>query len=537
VYDEYSKPIYIVGMLIDINEQKKTLAELKQSEARFRTIFDNTSVGMALINVDGRPLNVNPAILSMTGYSEPELLGMSGLELSHPDDRPALVALLQDLAAGKYQTAEREARLISKDGVVFWVRLRASSVPGQAGIPAYIVVMADDINEQKRIVSELQQSDTRFRAMLDNTSVGISLTGLDRTILQVNEAAARITGYSRDELLKINPVELSVPEDRLLGQEALEAMVRGEREGMTVERRYTRKNGQIFWGRVTYSLVRDMTGAPQYLIGLIEDINEQKLADERLAEQERIYRRSLEQRVEERTHELSEANLRLVNEIDQRHQAEEALAAKAVEEAVQAERTRLAHDLHDAVTQTLFSASLVAEVLPELWEVNPEEARKSNEELRQLTRGALAEMRTLLFELRPAALTQANFPDLIRQLCEAVIGQARLMVNLSVEGEYELPVYIKIAFYRIAQESLNNIVKYSKANQVEIKVRLERSMVNMEISDNGIGFDPDNIKRTSLGMRIMRDRAQVIGAALAIDSQPGQGTTVTVNWNGDNTSK
>ncbi len=99
-----------------------------------------------------------------------------------------------------------------------------------------------------------------------------------------------------------------------------------------------------------------------------------------------------------------------MNEIEQRQKAEEALAAKAVEEAITAERTRLARDLHDAVTQTLFSASLIAEVLPEIWDMDENEARKSTEELRQLTRGALAEMRTLLLELRPAALTQARFP-------------------------------------------------------------------------------------------------------------------------------
>ena len=230
---------------------------------------------------------------------------------------------------------------------------------------------------------------------------------------------------------------------------------------------------------------------------------------------------------------MSEINLRLVNEIEHRQNAEEALAAKAVEDAITAERTRLARDLHDAVTQTLFSASLIAEVLPEIWDMDKAEGRNSTEELRQLTRGALAEMRTLLLELRPAALTQARFPDLLMQLSEALIGRARLPIHLDVAGDYEMPPNVKVAFYRITQESLNNIVKYARASQVDIQIRLECCNVHMEIKDNGIGFDPAAVKPTSLGMRIMRERADAIHAHLNISSTPGQGTTVSLNWNED----
>jgi signal transduction histidine kinase len=165
--------------------------------------------------------------------------------------------------------------------------------------------------------------------------------------------------------------------------------------------------------------------------------------------------------------------------------------------------------------------------------VDEAEAKNSTEELRQLTRGALAEMRTLLFELRPATLTQARFPDLLKQLSEAVIGRARLPVTLNVSGEYELPPDVKVAFYRIAQESLNNIVKYSRATQVEIRVQLDCCNVHLNIKDNGIGFDTSAVKTTSLGMRIMRERAENIHARLTISSTPGQGTEVSVVWNED----
>ncbi len=156
---------------------------------------------------------------------------------------------------------------------------------------------------------------------------------------------------------------------------------------------------------------------------------------------------------------------------------EEALIAQAVEDAITAERNRLARELHDAVTQTLFAVSLIAEVLPDLWDLDKAEAHKSTEELRQLTRGALAEMRTLLFELRPAALNQARLSDLLKQLSEALMGRERLPICLDVDGDCDLPCDVKVEIYRIAQESLNNVVKYARASQVEIKVRLDANRV------------------------------------------------------------
>jgi PAS domain S-box-containing protein len=201
-----------------------------------------------------------------------------------------------------------------------------------------------------------------------------------------------------------------------------------------------------------------------------------------------------------------------------------------LQEVVTAERNRLARELHDAVTQTLFSTSLIAEILPELWEVDEEEAKKSTEELRQLTRGALAEMRTLLLELRPATLLQVRLGELIKQLCEAFIGRSRLPIVLHIEGDRDLPPDVQVAFYRVAQESLNNVFKYARATQVDVQLILSEDSVHYETRDNGLGFDLSVIKPTSLGMRIMRERAEAIGASLKITSSPGSGTYVGITW-------
>jgi two-component system nitrate/nitrite sensor histidine kinase NarX len=215
------------------------------------------------------------------------------------------------------------------------------------------------------------------------------------------------------------------------------------------------------------------------------------------------------------------------------------LYAHAEEAAVAAERSRLARDLHDAVTQTLFSSSLIAEVLPRLWERDPEEGRRRLQELRELTRGALAEMRTLLLELRPSALAEARLGDLLRQLAESISGRARVPVAFEVEAECEPPVDVKVALYRIAQEALNNVAKHAGATQATVSLRYLPSRteevepqigVELVIRDDGIGFSPSRIASNSLGLGIMRERAEAIGAALAIDSQPGGGTQIEVLW-------
>ena len=194
------------------------------------------------------------------------------------------------------------------------------------------------------------------------------------------------------------------------------------------------------------------------------------------------------------------------------------------------ERTRLARDLHDAVSQTLFSASLMADVLPRVWEKNKEEGLKKLEEVRQLTRGALAEMRTLLFELRPAALADAELSDLLHQLAESVMGRALLPVTLEIEGTCKIPADIKVALYRIAQESLNNIVKHSGASRVQVTLHCQPQEVVLHIIDNGQGFDISKVASGSFGLGNMHERASQVGAALKIESKLNEGTEITVNW-------
>jgi len=206
------------------------------------------------------------------------------------------------------------------------------------------------------------------------------------------------------------------------------------------------------------------------------------------------------------------------------------LYEQAEETAAAAERSRLARELHDAVSQTLFSASMIAAVLPRLWERDPATAREQLTQLHQLTRGAQAEMRILLLELRPDALVESSLSDLLNQLAQA--ATSRLMVPLTVEvsGACDLPVDVKVALYRIAQEALNNVVKHADPGYVNLSLSCAAGEVRLTVRDDGRGFDLTQTPRERLGLRGMRERADAIGAQLTVESAPGRGTTVTCDW-------
>lgn len=218
------------------------------------------------------------------------------------------------------------------------------------------------------------------------------------------------------------------------------------------------------------------------------------------------------------------------------------LRAKAEESAAAAERSRLARDLHDAVTQTLFSASLIAEVLPRLWRQNEEEGLRRLDELRRLTRGALAEMRSLLLELRPATLMEVGLEELLRQLAEAMTGRAGIPVHVELDGAScagtcALPPQARVGLYRIAQESLSNVVKHSGAREAWVSLtcsgnQSEAMQIQLRVRDNGRGFDQDVVSPEHLGLRIMQERAAAIGARIWVDSGTGRGTEIVVAWSG-----
>lgn len=221
--------------------------------------------------------------------------------------------------------------------------------------------------------------------------------------------------------------------------------------------------------------------------------------------------------------------------------AEDALLFEKAQALVAAEeRNRLARDLHDSVTQVLFSASLVAEVLPKIWLRDPKQANHSLEELRRLTRGALAEMRTMLLELRPSAVDKTPLGELLAQLTEAITARSGLPFQIFIEQIPTLPEDVHASFYRIAQEGLNNVVKHAQASLVTVSLNATRDdtatgngwqgEIKLVIRDNGKGFSAQDGLTEHMGMGIIRERAAAINATVSIDSQQGLGTELSLVW-------
>ena len=206
------------------------------------------------------------------------------------------------------------------------------------------------------------------------------------------------------------------------------------------------------------------------------------------------------------------------------------LREQAEKEAVQAERNRLAGELHDAVSQTLFSANVLAESLPRLLEKKPERVRRGLDQLQLLTRSALGEMRTLLLELRPTAIVESYLDDLIRHLTSAFTNRTDVEVEVEINDHFRLPPEVQIAYYRIAQETLNNVYKHAQANRVKVGLENQTQWVILSICDDGGGFDQMKISHEHLGLRIMRERAAEVGVHLEITSQVDQGTCVEIVW-------
>ncbi len=195
------------------------------------------------------------------------------------------------------------------------------------------------------------------------------------------------------------------------------------------------------------------------------------------------------------------------------------------------ERQRLARELHDSVSQTLFTSSVMAESALLQWNENAAKARTLLADVLHLTKSALAEMRVLLLELRPKALEQMSLSALIELLAQAVQGRNMIEVVCKFGDIHVLPPAVKVGLYRITQEALNNVIKHSTATRVDISADVRNSTVLLQIRDNGQGFERQQVSGSSLGLGIMKERAEEIHAKLRIDSAPGSGTTIQVVWN------
>ncbi len=332
--------------------------------------------------------------------------------------------------------------------------------------------------------------------LFDATSAAIIVVDAEQRIVRFNGSAESIFGYNERELLG-KPLETLIPERfaqvhrkhvHAFGASAEQSRSMGERRAVAGRR----KDGSEF-------------PASAGITKLV--------------------------------HEHRELFAVILTDSSERHRMEAEARKYSEENAIARERNRLARDLHDAVSQTLFSASLIADVLPRLWTKDPAEGLRRLDELKSLNRGALAEMRMLLLELRPTALIDATLSDLLKQQVLAASGRSGIRFELTIDPRLEgvkLESDRQIAFYRISQETINNIIKHSGATRAEIVLRTLhptdcKHTLELAISDNGCGFDDVTASAEHLGLRIIRERAHEIAADVSIVSSPNHGTKVVIH--------
>jgi signal transduction histidine kinase len=198
--------------------------------------------------------------------------------------------------------------------------------------------------------------------------------------------------------------------------------------------------------------------------------------------------------------------------------------------AVVEERQRLARELHDSVTQAVYSATLLTETAQRAASAqNLEQVEGYLDELGAITQQALKEMRLLIYELRPPALEQDGLVGALQRRIDAVEGRAGIQARLLVEGEVKIEPSLEEALYRIGQEALNNALKHAVAKVVQVHIRACDNRIEMRVVDDGRGFDPQAVReRGGMGLTTMRERAEQVDGALLVRSSPDQGTTVQV---------
>ena len=215
-----------------------------------------------------------------------------------------------------------------------------------------------------------------------------------------------------------------------------------------------------------------------------------------------------------------------MRDISERERLEGDLRSQAAELAASQERAHLARELHDSVTQALFSMGLTLRTLELLLATDPEAANEKVAELRELQKDALAEMRTLIFELRPSSLESDGLVQALRTHATAVQRRTGLAIVVDAEPIDRLPLSTEEALYRIGQEALHNVVKHANASHATIRIVREGDRVRLSVTDDGAGFDPDRVPRGHLGLIGMRQRVDLVGGELRVESRPGHGTVV-----------
>lgn len=495
----------LVSTVSDITAQHDAERRLKESEQRFRRTFELAGSGMAHIGMDRRFTRVNRRLCEILGYSEEELLQLTGRQISHPEDLDVINEQRPRLYKGEIDRIELEKRYLRKDGSVVWVHFTMTVERDAKGAPLYEIAVYEDITQQLETQLRLRESEARFRQTFELAASGIGHVR-DGRFVRVNRSLCEIFGYAEGELLGRHVKELSHPEDRDVSDAPRERIRRGEAESARFEKRYLRADGAVIWCEVAVALVRDVYGVPQYEVAIFDEVTDRKKAEARLREAHEELKRSnaeLEQFAYVASHDLQEP-LRMVASYAQ-------LLGRRYEAKLDGDaREFMAYIVDGAarmkqLIEDLLAYSRVGTKGAEFKRVNAEDALKR----------ALFNLRVAIEEAG-AVVTNDPLPALSGD--EVQLGQ--LLQNL-----------------------MSNALKFRSDSVPRIHIGVTESAKEyaFEVRDNGIGIEPQYYERifmvfqrlhnkgeypgTGIGLAICKKVVERHGGRIWVESHPGAGSS------------
>lgn len=506
-------------------ERANAMNALRESESRRRRLMEMVSAGIYILQ-DHHFAYVNPAFEHIIGYSLADLQQVD-IGLFSPLFSPHLDLLSDESVEGDAPIKRREeVHLATKFNSSIWLDV-TTSIIDMDGEPALLGTIVD-ITDRKRAEAIEHQQRVFAEALLDIATVLNQSLDFNDVLSRILGSVERVVPHDTANIMLIDDDELAyVVEHQGYGTMDVGAEI----ETVTFHIPDTPSLSYMLQSRQPY-IVEDVMTDQNWLRDVTDFNIRAYIGVPVLIKGEVIGYLNLDSRVPGFFTETHADRLKIFAElaaiaIRNAQMFEQAQAQAAVEE-----RQRLARDLHDAVSQTLFSANMIAETLPRLFERNPDDAIGGITKLSQLTKGALAEMRTLLLELRPASFEQSSLRSLLDHLANAFTGRTQVPVVVHGAEQAALPPDVKIVFYRIAQESLNNIMKHARASKVEILLEVTTDAVMLRVRDDGRGFEPRSVTDEHMGLSIMQERAATIHAICHIDSRLDEGTEVVLTWKG-----
>jgi PAS domain S-box-containing protein len=460
------------------------LERLTDSERRYRHLVQNSPDMIWSIGSDATFTFLSDTCERLTGWTPHELLGRHFGALVHSSSQE--VAELDWVATFTSPSQEVRGRvnLLRRDGSALPAEFTAMATLDADGKFAGVNGSVRDMTETDRLERELRDSEARFRQIVQTTPDVIWRADASGRFTFVADGAVDLFGWTAEEIVGKHFGFLTLDESMPEAIANWEQLAREPDVTQHVNYVLRRRDGSTFRSEIA-------------AIGLTE--NGRFVGGQGT-----------------------------VRDISERERLERELRRQAGELASSEERSHLARELHDSVTQALFSMTLVARSVELLLERDPEAARTQLAQLRDLQREALAEMRALIFELRPGNVEQDGLVRALRTHSAALQGRIGLPIVVESDVDDRLPLEIEETLYRISQEALHNVVKHAAARQVRIALERARSGVRLRIEDDGKGFDPETVPDSHLGIAGMRARAAKIGAQLECRSEPGRGTTIEV---------